>query len=159
RHQRRAMTEDELRRLLAVARERPLLDALTVRKGPRKGERYAKVRAEVRDHLALLGRERALIYKTLVLTGLRKGELASLTVAQLHLDGPVPCATLDAADEKNQEGNDIPFRDDLAADLRGWLTDKLRRLQERSQDRGEPIPTRLPPDTPVFEVPDKLCKI
>jgi integrase len=30
-----------------------------------------------------LGRERALIYKTLVLTGLRKGELASLTIGQL----------------------------------------------------------------------------
>ena len=38
----------ELVKLLAVARERPLLDALTVRKGPRKGERYADVRPEVR---------------------------------------------------------------------------------------------------------------
>src|SRR5712692_5099845 len=65
---------------------RPLLDALTVRKGPRKGERYANVRPEVRERLELLGRERALIYKTLVLTGLRRGELASLSVAQLHLD-------------------------------------------------------------------------
>src|SRR5262249_1006006 len=69
---RRAMGEDELVRLLAVARERPLLEALTVRKGPRKGERYANVRPEVRERLELLGRERALIYKTLVLTGLRK---------------------------------------------------------------------------------------
>ena len=82
RRQRRAMTEAELVKLLAVARERPLLEALTVRKGPRKGERYADVRPEVRERLDLLGRERALIYKTLVLTGLRKGELASLTVAQ-----------------------------------------------------------------------------
>src|SRR5262249_34158650 len=45
---RRAMTEPELGRLMAVARERPLLEALTVRKGPRKGERYANVRPEVR---------------------------------------------------------------------------------------------------------------
>ena len=51
-----------------------------------KGERYADVRPEVRARLELLGRERALIYKTLVLTGLRKGELASLTVASLDLD-------------------------------------------------------------------------
>lgn len=36
---RRAMTEAELTRLLASARERPLLEALTVRKGSRKGER------------------------------------------------------------------------------------------------------------------------
>src|SRR5262249_16746195 len=58
RRQRLAMTEDELARLLPVARERPLLEALTVRKGPRKGERYAAVRPAVRERLQLLGRER-----------------------------------------------------------------------------------------------------
>ena len=119
-----------------MARERPLLDALTVRKGPRKGERYADVRPEVRERLEWLGRERALIYKTLVLTGLRKGELASLTVAHLHLDDAVPLPPLDAADEKNREGNAIPLRDDLAADLRDWLADKLRRLQEEARRPG-----------------------
>jgi integrase len=156
---RRAMVEDELVRLLAVAQERPLLEALTVRKGPRKGERYANVRPEVRERLELLGRERALIYKTLVLTGLRKGELESLTVVQLHLDDPVPFAALDAADEKNREGNQIPIRDDLAADLWQWLADKLWRLQEQARESGEPIPARLPAHTSVFDVPDKLSKI
>jgi integrase len=159
RRQRRAMTEPELVELLAVARERPLLEALTVRKGPRKGERYADVRPEVRARLELLGRERALIYKTLVLTGLRKGELASLTVAHLRLDDAVPCLTLDAADEKNREGNDIPLRDDLAADLRDWLADKLRRLQDKARRVGAPIPARLPPDTQLFDVPARLVKI
>jgi integrase len=159
RRQRRAMSERELVQLLTVARERPLLDALTVRKGPRKGERYADVRPEVRERLQRLGRERALIYKTLLLTGLRKGELASLTVAHLRLDEAVPFLTLDAAEEKNREGNDIPLRDDLAADLRDWLDDKLRRLQDEARQSGAPIPARLPPDTPVFDVPPKLCKI
>jgi integrase len=159
RRQRRAMTEDELVRLLAVARERPLLEALTVRKGPRKGERYAEVRPEVRKRLELLGRERALIYKTLVLTGLRKGELASLTVAQMRLDEPIPFAVLDPADEKNRDGNEIPLRDDLAADLRVWLSDKLQRLQGEARRRGGPVPLLLPPAISVFEVPDKLCKI
>ena len=159
RRQRRAMVEPELVKLLAVARERPLLEALTVRKGPRKGERYANVRPEVRERLEWLGRERALIYKTLVLTGLRKGELASLTVAHLRLDDAVPCLTLDAADEKNREGNDVALRDDLAADLRDWLADKLDRLQAEARQAGAPIPARLPPDTPLFDVPDKLCKI
>jgi integrase len=124
RRQWRAMTEAELLRLLAVARDRPLREALTVRKGPRRGERYANVRPEVRERLARMGRERALIYKTLVLTGLRKGELASLTVAQLHLHGPVPFAALDAANEKNREGNEIPLRDDLAAGPRAWLAEQ-----------------------------------
>src|SRR5262249_31227630 len=88
RRQRRAMTEDELARLLDAARRRPLHDALTVRRGKRKGQAGAFLRPETRDQLEALGRERALIYKTLVLTGLRKGELASLTVGQLRLDGP-----------------------------------------------------------------------
>jgi integrase len=159
RRQRRAMTEAELLQLLDVARQRPLLDALTVRRGRRKGERYAKVRPEVKERLQLVGRERALIYKTLVLTGLRKGELASVTVAQLHLDEPMPYADLDAADEKSREGNAIAIREDLAADLREWLADKLRNRQAAARAAGEPIPARLPPDTPVFDVPDKLSKI
>jgi integrase len=159
RRQRRAMNEAELTRLLDVARQRPLLEALTVRKGKRKGERYAKVRLEVRERLELLGRERALIYKTLVLTGLRKNELASLTVGQLHLDEPVPFAVLDAADEKNREGNDIPLRGDLAADLRDWLAFKLERLQAEALECGEPIPARLPSDMAVFKVPARLVTI
>jgi integrase len=159
RRQRRAMTERELARLLPVARERPLLDALTVRKGPRKGQRYADVRPEVRQRLELLGRERALIYKTLLLTGLRKGELASLTVANLSLDGDIAFAQLDAADEKNREGNTVPIRTDLANDFRHWLADKLARLQAEALRTDAPIPARLPPETPVFDVPDKLCKI
>jgi integrase len=140
-------------------RARPLLKALTVRKGPRRGEHYANVRPEVRERLELLGRERALIYKTLVLTGLRKKELGSLTVAQLHLSEPVPYAVLDAADEKNREGNEVALRDDLAADLRDWLAFKLERLQGEARERGESIPARLPPDTPVFNVPARLVKI
>ncbi len=159
RRQRRAMTEEELVQLLTVARERPLLDALTVRKGQRKGERYANVRPEVRDQMEWLGRERALIYKTLLLTGLRKGELASLTVVQLTLDAPVSFAVLDAADEKSREGNEVPLREDLAADLRGWLADKLQRLQAEARERGEPIPARLPAEMPLFTVPAGLHRI
>ena len=68
-------------RLLAVARRRPLLEARTVRRGQRKGERSANLRPEVQERLDALGRERALMYKTLVLTGLRRNELANLTVA------------------------------------------------------------------------------
>src|SRR5262249_4734286 len=75
------------------------------------------------------------------------------------LDDPVPFASLDAADEKNREGNDIPLRDDLAADLRDWLADKLRRLQDEARQAGAPIPAGLPPSTPLFDVPSQLVKI
>lgn len=46
RRQRRALTEDELRRLLAVAADRPLADARTVRRGKRKGRAVAELRPE-----------------------------------------------------------------------------------------------------------------
>ena len=159
RRRRRSMTEAELVRLLDVARGRPLLEALMVRRGKRKGQSVANVRPEVRDRLEAVGRERALIYKTLVLSGLRKNELASLSVAQLRLDGTIPYVNLDVADEKNRQGNDIVIRDDLAADLRAWLADKLAALQAEAHRRGEPIPSRLPGDVPVFTIPDGLVRI
>ena len=182
RRQRRALTEDELRRLLDVARRRPLLDRMTVHRGKRKGEAYANLRDETRRRLEVLGWERALIYKTLVLTGLRKGELASLTVGQLDLDADPPFLVLDAADEKNREGNSIPLRADLAADLRQWLAEKAwtaaqtapavvafpRKRRGHQSKRGAaagrpvPLPAGAPPlpsDTPVVTVPAGLGRI
>ncbi len=59
-------------KLLDVAHRRPLEDALTVRRGLRKGERSANLREETKSELATLGRERALIYKTLFQTACRE---------------------------------------------------------------------------------------
>ena len=180
RRQRRALDVDELRRLLDVARRRPLLDRMTVTKGPRKGEVYGRLRPEVQRRLERLGWERALIYKTLVLTGLRKGELASLTVGQLVLDANPPHLVLDAADEKNRQGSTIPLRSDLATDLREWLAAKAQTRREAAGDaptvRFDPQAVQaakratsdaggfqgqdgLPADTPVFAVRVALVKI
>jgi integrase len=166
RRQRRALTEDELVRLLDATRRRPLLEAMTVRRGKNRGQAVAEVRDSVRRDLERLGRERALIYKTLVLTGLRKNELASLSVGQLDLDGVFPCLVLNAADEKNREGNTIPLRSDLAEDLREWLAEKAAAAQGRAtipfaKGDGAPLAaTRtLPADTPVFRVPSGLVRI
>src|SRR5262249_58166494 len=136
-----------------------VLEAVTVRRGKRKGEAFAKVRPEVRQRLEAVGRERALIYKTLVLTGLRKNELSTLGVAQLRLDGPVPHVELDAADEKNREGNGVVIRADLAEDLKLWLADKLAALQDGASRRGESIPARLSANTRGFNVPTATVKI
>jgi len=159
RRHRRALSENELRRLLAVARRRPLLDTMTVRRGKHKGEVAAKLRDETKARLERLGRERALIYKTLVCTGLRKGELASLTVGQLDLDGPRPCLLLHAADEKNRQGSCIQLRTDLAADLRQWIDDKQTWHRNDPGMSTGPVPLRLPPDTRLFTVPAGLVRI
>jgi len=159
RRKRRALDEKELLRLLDAARRRPLLDALTIRRGKRKGEAVAKLSPKTREELEWLGRERSLLYKTLLLTGLRRGELESLTVGQLDLNSMNPIAILNAADEKNREGSEIAIRMDLAEDLGRWLADKLARLQSRASRKGEPIPEKLPSNSKVFNVPKELVKI
>ena len=159
RRQRRALTEEELARLLDAAQRRPLADAMTVRRGEDKGKPLAKLSPETRDELLRLGRERALVYKTLVLTGLRKGELASITVGQVDLGGRVPHLLLYARDEKNRRGSEIPLRTDLATDIRSWLDDRLERVRQAARDADEPIPATLPTDEPLFDVPDGLIRI
>ena len=162
RRQRRALTEEELVSLLNAARRRPLLEALTIRRGKHKGQPRAKLRPETRQELQQLGRERALIYKTMVLTGLRKGELASLTVGQTELDAGrdrTAYFVLDPQDEKNGRGSEIPIRSDLAADLRDWLTLRLTQVQDQARESGEAIPSHLPPDMLLFNVPGGLIRI
>ena len=66
---------------------------------------------------------------------------------------------LDPGDEKSREGSEIALRDDLMADLRKWLADKLEALRDEARLRGQAIPARLPADTPVFDVPAKLVRI
>jgi len=192
RRKRRALTEDELHRLLHVASRRPLaeLGRLIVKKPEqeRKGKRGtwkrapltfdtlddAVERARERLHdnpdriaeLECCGHERALMYKTMSLTGLRKSELASLTVGQLELDGAVPCLALEVADEKNREGNHIPLRNDLRDDLMSWLTDKRQALQGNASGATSEIclpltgvDKSLPANARLFYVPSGLIRI
>lgn len=153
------MTNDEIIRLLDAARRRPLVEALIIRRGKDKGKPLANVTDETRVQFDRLGRERALIYKTLVLTGLRKGELTSITASQLRFEGPVPYIVLDAKDEKNRQGSEIPIRADLASELKAWLDEQLTILQAAARRRGDPIPSRLPPNTKLLNVPAGLIRI
>ncbi len=183
RRQRRAMTEDELKRLLKVARWRPLAEfgrdtvktegdaKLTTKRTEWKAaplsfdaldDAVAKARVRLANNPALIakltlrGREQALIYKTLVTTGLRKNELATVRVRDLALSAEPPSITLEAKNEKNREGNTIPLRADLASDLREWLTDRLAVRIKSGAGNHE---SKLAPDEALFEVPDKLVKI
>lgn len=142
RRKRRALTEEDLIKLLDTARRRLVRDALLIRRGKRKGEEAANIRPEIRRQLESQGEERALLYKTLLLTGLRRGELASLTVKQIDFKSATPCIILDPKKEKNREGNSLPLRADLAADLKAWLA-------------ANP---QLKADSPLFKVPSSLLK-
>ena len=173
RRQRRALTGDELRRLLIAARYRPLaehgretikvidpalpaksratwekldLDVAKIVAAAARGRE--RVRPEVADELELVGRERALLYTVLVTTGLRRGELAALRVGDLKLEGPSPVIELRGADAKNGQRATLPVRADVAAELRAWVAD----LEKRAVGN-------LRPDSPVFNVPSGLIRI
>ncbi len=188
RRQRRALTETELSRLLIVARLRPLAEfgRETVRKAnPANATREKRSRAtwsykpltfielpaavdRARERLKdnpdfiaqqeRLGQERELIYKVAVTTGLRKNELASLTIGQLGLDGDFPHVRLNAADEKNRKGNSIPLRSEVADELREWL--KSVGADSRNVlsmfGRGDSDNSAA---AKLFNVPDDLCKV
>jgi integrase len=147
RRRRRALTEDEIGRLLDVARQRPILDALTVRRGVRKGQQVgARLSDDHRRVLEATGRFRALVYRTFLLTGLRKRELARLTVADLYLDAPVPHIQLPAKITKNGEEDFVPLRADLVAELKGWLVERF--------GPGDP-----PPNGRLFDIPSDLLRV
>jgi len=123
RRERRALTTDELVRLLDAAERRPMLDAATIRRGKRKGEAVAILTPDTKARLERLGRERRLIYQTLVLTGLRRGELAGLTWGDLDLNGSSAWLTVRAGMSKNGKTETLPVRADLADGLRAWRAD------------------------------------
>ena len=115
---RRPLTEYEIVRLLKATQERPLQEALTIRCGKNKGKLLAKVREHVRRRLQHLGQERALTYKFMILTGLRCGEVASLTVGALRLDETNPYVNIEGKHAKSGRSAMLPLRGDLADDLR-----------------------------------------
>ncbi len=121
----RALNENELVRLLDAARRRPIEDATTVRTGQNKGDMTAKVSDERRSELERTGYERALIYKTAILTGLRFNELQTLVVGDVSF-GDVPFVKLQRDNEKNRKGSTVALRSDLALDLKEWCKGKAK---------------------------------
>lgn len=143
---RRALSPAELQRLITAARERPLYDEEfkprgRANKGRKKSRRPAELRTEVRERLIRLGRERALLYKTAIYTGLRKNELTELRVKFLNLDRtPYPSVELPGEFTKNGEEARLLLVPALAEELRDWVA-----------GRG--------PDARVFDVPTQVVPI
>ena len=139
----------------------PITAAQTIRSGRRKGQSIARLTPRVHRHLRLLGLERALIYKMMVLTGIRKRELASITVADVILDRPEPHLILSPRHEKNRRGSTIPLRADLVNDLKSWLAVRLEDLRQRASRRtgNTEVPTSLPPDAKLVRIPGNLSGV
>ena len=67
------------------------------------------------------GELRARLYLMSYLTGLRRGELASLTPASFQLDGEQPTVVVDAAFSKHRRKDVLPLHPDLTPMVRQWI--------------------------------------
>ena len=103
-----------------------------------------------------VGRGRAMFYRMAVLTGLRRNELASLTVGQLHLDAvPAPFVELLAKDAKNAKAAYLPLRADLVAELKAFLEERLEDSQRTTPEALQEelaLTTRLFKNVPTIHV-------
>ena len=138
---RRPLTEDEIARLLIAAQKRPLQDALTIRRGKNKGKPLARVSPEERQRLESIGWTRAVTYKFMMLTGLRRGEVASLTVTDVCLDESNPYVHIEGRHAKSGRAATLPLRPDLAEDLR-------KHVARMAESNGG----KLAPDMPLFRI-------
>jgi integrase len=116
RHDRRALELDELHLLLDVT------ESGYSKPGP-DGKPLVVVQAV--DRYGMDGKSRALLYRLAVETGLRAGELRSLTRGSFQLDGDTPTVTIAAAYAKNRRQDVLPLKRNTAAALAVHLAGKM----------------------------------
>ena len=106
RHDRRALTEKELRRLIEAAK------------------RGTELFGRDRDGIIawrMTGGDRAMLYRLAVETGLRVGELRSLTPSSFDLDAEVPTVSVLAAYSKHRRDDTLPLLGSTAAQLGEYM--------------------------------------
>lgn len=103
RHDRRALSADEFSRLLQAAEKGRLVEATP-------------------------GADRAMLYILAAWTGLRKGEIGSLTLANFRLGAKPPTVTIAAAYSKHRREDTQVLHPEVVRTFRQWL--KLRQPEE-----------------------------
>jgi integrase len=124
---RRALTPAELRRLLDATSTG---DPIESRRGPRSGPRP--------NPTMMSGRDRAMLYRVATETGLRAGELASLTAQSFDLDART--VTVSASYSKHRREDVLPLRLASLPDLAEWLRSR-------------------PPEGPLWILPEKTARM
>ncbi|MCA9311174.1 MAG: tyrosine-type recombinase/integrase, partial [Phycisphaerales bacterium] len=116
--QRRAITADEVGRLLDAAARRPELELRTIRTGPDKGKPLAKVKKSALIRARKLGEERALAYLLAIWTGLRRAELAALAWGDVIIDTLPERINLRAETTKSRRADSLALHPQVAEHLR-----------------------------------------
>lgn len=124
--ERRALNALEIAKLFQTVKDYPL----TCSKGGRKPKTKPVVERPVTlkpAYVAMLthrGRERSLIYRLAVLTGLRRSELSRLKVKHLELDHqPFARIAIPVGLTKNGKAAKILLVPSLASDLKNWIVE------------------------------------
>ncbi len=99
RHERRALSSDELRLLVEAAETGRSIESIS-------------------------GADRAMMYVLAAWTGYRKGEIGSLTLQSLQLDADPPTATVSAAYSKRRREDSQILHPDVVMRLRSWIETK-----------------------------------
>jgi integrase len=99
RHDRRALSEEEFRRLIEAARKGKKIEGIS-------------------------GPDRAVLYILAAWTGFRKGEIGSLTLRSLRLDDDPPTATVAACFSKHRREDTQVLHPELVSLLKDWLKKK-----------------------------------
>ena len=99
RHDRRALTDDELAALLQAAEAGPTIQGMT-------------------------GPDRAMLYRLAAGTGFRRNEIRTLTPEAFALEADPPTITIEAGYSKHRKVDVQPIRRDLADMFRDWLQGK-----------------------------------
>jgi len=116
RHDRRALSDDEFRRLVEAARSGPRVEGID-------------------------GADRAMMYVLAAWTGFRKGEIGSLTLRSLRLDDDPPTATVAACYSKHRREDTQVLHPELVRQLKEWLAAKD---QLHAEEPLFPISGRVP---------------
>jgi integrase len=77
------------------------------------------------ERFGMTGPARVMLYRLAVETGLRANELRSLTRASFQLDGDDPAVSIAAAYAKNRRQDTLPLRRETAAALAAYFTGKM----------------------------------
>lgn len=184
RHVRRALTDQEVTALLKTTVLRPLAEY--GRMGTKKTTKECKGRAtwtkvpltletlhvaadrarEVLQRrpnmiarLERIGVERSLLYRLLLTSGMRKGEIMSLTVGQLALNDTPPVLRIPGSKTKNRQDATIPLHPNLVPELRKWHREMLEIARDQAMRAGHPLPKKLHDGTKVFKVANSFTSV
>ena len=110
------LAELKLPKVVTTAERRALTSELAARliEATRRGPRRRK----------MTGEDRSWLYALAAITGLRRGELQSLTRESFSLEGSPPVVRLPGADTKNSEDAIQPLPAHVVPSLRSWLAGK-----------------------------------